>query len=48
MKTKMLAALLALFPLAAQAQSVVTLQPSKEDGRYTIETTGNGVGVRPY
>lgn len=48
MKTKMLAALLALFPLAAQAQSVVTLQPSKEDGRYTIETTVNGVGVRTY
>lgn len=48
MKTKMLAALLALFPLAAQAQSVITLQPSREDGRYTIETTVNGVGVRTY
>ena len=48
MNTKMLAALLALFPLAAQAQSVITLQPAGEDGRYTIETSVNGVGVRTY
>ena len=48
MNTKMLAALLALFPLAAQAQSVVTLQPAGEDGRYTIETSVNGVGVLTY
>ncbi len=48
MNTKMLAALLALFPLAAQAQSVVTLQPAGEDGLYTIETSVNGVGVRTY
>ena len=48
MNTKLLAALLAIFPLAAQAQSVVTLQPSGEDGRYTIQTSVNGVGVRTY
>ena len=48
MNTKLLAALLAIFPLAAQAQSVVTLQPAGEDGRYTIETSVNGVGVRAY
>ena len=48
MNTKLLAALLALFPLAAQAQSVITLQPAGEDGRYTIETSVNGVGVRTY
>ena len=48
MNTKLLAALLAIFPLAAQAQSVVTLQPAGEDGRYTIETSVNGVGVRTY
>ena len=48
MNTKMLAALLAFIPLAAQAQSVVTLQPAGEDGRYTIETTVNGVGVKTY
>lgn len=48
MNTKLLAALLAIFPLAAQAQSVVTLQPAGEDGRYTIQTSVNGVGVRAY
>ena len=48
MNTKLLAVLLALFPLAAQAQSVITLQPAGEDGRYTIETSVNGVGVRTY
>ena len=48
MNTKLLAALLAIFPLAAQAQSVITLQPAGEDGRYTIETSVNGVGVRTY
>ena len=48
MNTKLLAALLAIFPLAAQAQSVVTLQPAGEDGRYTIETSVNGVGVLTY
>ena len=48
MNTKLLAALLAIFPLAAQAQSVVTLQPAGEDGRYTIQTSVNGVGVRTY
>lgn len=48
MNTKMLVALLALLPLAAQAQSVVTLQPAGEDGRYTIQTSVNGVGVRTY
>lgn len=48
MNTKLLAALLAIFPLAAQAQSVITLQPAGKDGRYTIETSVNGVGVRTY
>ena len=48
MNTKLLAALLAIFPLAAQAQSVITLQPAGEDGRYTIETSVNGVGVLTY
>ena len=48
MNTKLLAVLLALFPLAAQAQSVITLQPAGEDGRYTIETSVNGVGVLTY
>ena len=48
MKTKLLAALLAILPAAASAQSVVTLQPASEDGKYTIETSVNGVGVRTY
>ena len=48
MKTKLLAALLTFLPVAASAQSVVTLQPAGEDGKYTIETSVNGVGVRTY
>ena len=56
MKTKLLAALLTFLPVAASAQSpstgsgrsVVTLQPAGEYGKYTIETSVNGVGVRTY
>ena len=51
MKALSLASTLGAFILAVSslhAQSVVTLQPSGEDGKYTIETSVNGVGVRTY
>ncbi|MBR1927967.1 MAG: tetratricopeptide repeat protein [Bacteroidales bacterium] len=35
-------------PSAVSGRSVVTLQPAGEDGKYTIETSVNGVGVRTY
>lgn len=51
MRTSSLVSFIGTFILAASAlhaQSVVTLQPAGEDGKYTIETSVNGVGVRTY
>ena len=50
MKIRLLAAAGAILLTAsiARSQSVVTLQPAGEDGKYTIETSVNGVGVRTY
>jgi tetratricopeptide (TPR) repeat protein len=51
MKALSLVSTLGAFILAVSslhAQSVVTLQPAGEDGKYTIETSVNGVGVRTY
>ena len=39
---------LLLTAAAASAQSVITLQDTAEEGKYTIETSVNGVGVRTY
>ena len=35
-------------PSTGSGRSVVTLQPAGEEGKYTIETSLNGVGVRTY
>ena len=35
-------------PSTGSGRSIVTLQPAGEDGKYTIETSVNGVGVRTY
>ena len=50
MNIRLLAAVGSLFLAATivNAQSVVTLQDSGEDGRYTLEVSVNGVGVRTY
>ena len=50
MNTRLLAAVGSLFLAASivNAQSVITLQDSGEEGRYTIETSVNGVGVLTY
>ncbi len=48
MRAPVLAAVLALVCQGALAQSVITLQDSGEDGRYTIDASVNGVGVRTY
>ena len=50
MRTRLLTAVGAFLLTAsiAYSQSVVTLQPAGEEGKYTIETSVNGVGVRTY
>ena len=50
MNIRLLAAIGSLFLAASvvNAQSVVTLQDSGEEGRYTLDVSVNGVGVRTY
>ena len=50
MNARLLAAVGSLLLAAsfANAQSVITLQDTAEDGKYTIQTSVNGVGVLTY
>lgn len=48
MRTRILTVLLIFISSGAFAQSVITLQDSGEEGRYTLDVSVNGVGVRTY
>ncbi|MBQ6286427.1 MAG: tetratricopeptide repeat protein [Bacteroidales bacterium] len=48
LRTSAAMAMLALAAICANAQSVVTLQDTDEEGKYTIEASVNGVGILTY